>query len=99
MDEKRMEENDIVVQEFCDFIRNRITELRMKKNVSENRMSLARNGAILTNLYLSGCYAGRIFQSESARPVTDKRDLGHDGGIGSGRTPWDSGDHPVAFKT
>ncbi len=55
MDEKRMEENDIVVQEFCDFIRNRITELRMKKNVSENRMSLELgNGRSYINSIVSG---------------------------------------------
>ena len=55
LDKEYMEENDIIVQEFCDFIRNRITELRIKKDVSENRMSLELvNGRSYINSIVSG---------------------------------------------
>ena len=53
--ERYMEENDIVVQQYSKFIRDRITELRMKKNVSENRMSLELgNGRSYINSIVSG---------------------------------------------
>ncbi len=58
--ERYMEENDIVVQEFCKFIRDRITELRMKKDVSENRMSLELGNG---RSYINNIVSGRILPS------------------------------------
>ncbi len=63
MDEKDMEEYDLEVEQFAKFIRDRITELRIKKDVSENRMSLELgNGKSYINNIVSGRALPRMEQ-------------------------------------
>ncbi|CZT57129.1 helix-turn-helix domain-containing protein [Solibaculum mannosilyticum] len=56
MDEKRMEEYDAEVEQFAQFVRDRITELRIKKDVSESRMSLELGNA---KSYINNIISGR----------------------------------------
>lgn len=63
LDKKYMEEYDLVVEQFAQFVRDRITELRIKKDVSESRMSLELgNGKSYINNIVSGRALPRMEQ-------------------------------------